>query len=338
MTNLNHDNLIKELSILGKDARLSITQRQKIRDQLFKKMGQVNLIDAVTTQTEVGDLVMPLSTLQRLFRPKSISFGIPATAGMVLAIFVVTFATGAFAQSAKPGDPLFGVRKALETVQIALTTDPANRATLKMNIVNDRIKALENADSSNLSIALNESKKALASAQASISTLGSDKELTTKLKTVIESQKTTLSAIAKGTVSNEDAKKTILAMRDQLDKLITPVTDKPADTKTTDTAVVAVKPEIIDDANRTSFYGSLTTSYGSPALFENGKAYVLAGVSIDLMQYIGSQSVSIVGHLNGKILTVTKITINSKLIWENTPDKDDNNLSWVEGDQNSSLR
>ena len=85
MTNLNHDNLIKELSILGKDARLSITQRQKIRDQLFKKMGQVNLIDAVTTQTEVGDLVMPLSTLQRLFRPKSISFGIPATAGMVLA-------------------------------------------------------------------------------------------------------------------------------------------------------------------------------------------------------------------------------------------------------------
>ena len=333
MTILNHDNLIKELSILGRDARLSITQRQKIRDQLFKKMGQINLIDAVATHTEVEDLVMPLSVLQRLFRPKSISFGIPATAGMVLAIFVITFATGAFAQSAKPGDPLFGVRKALETVQIALTTDPANRATLKLNIVNDRIKALETTDSGNLQVTLSESKKALASAQVSLSTLGADKDLSAKLKAVIESQKTALSAIAKGTTSNDEVKKTVLAMRDQLDKLITPTTDKPADT----TTVAVAKPVIVDDANRTNFYGSLTTSYGAPALFENGKAYVLAGVSIDLIPYIGS-STQVVGKLNGNNLSVSQLYINSKLIWENTPDKDDNNLSWVEGDQNTSLR
>lgn len=327
--------LEEDLSTLGKSAVLSLSQRQKIRDQLFKKMGQVNLIDAVQTHTEVEDLVMPLSTLQRLFAPKRIAFGIPATAGMVLAVFVVTFATGAFAQSAKPGDPLFGIRKALETVQIVLTTDPANRATLKMNIVNSRIKALETADSETLSVALSESKKALASAQASLSSLPNDKDLNARLKTVIESQKATLSAIAKGNISNDEVKKTVLAMRNELDKLITPTTDKPAETTS---AVAATKPTIVDDANRTNFYGGLTTSYGAPALFENGKAYVLAGVSIDLLPYVGSQSVAITGRLDGKTLTVTKITINNKLIWENTPDKDNNNLSWVEGDQNSSLR
>ncbi len=327
----NHDNLIKELSILGKDARLSITQRQKIRDQLFKKMGQVNLIDAVATQTEAEDLVMPLSTLQRLFRPKSISFGIPATAGMVLAIFVVTFATGAFAQSAKPGDPLFGVRKALETVQIALTTDPANRATLKLNIVNDRIKALENAGSGTLSVALNESKKALASAQASLSSLPNDKDLNTKLKAVIESQKTALSTIAKGTISNDEVKKTVLAMRDELDKLILP-TDKPADTN----PIVATP---------TSGFVTLSGSIGSftakPTLMVGEKRYFLVGSTINLISYMGSTRAVVSGILNGDTISLTKLTIAGQLIWEaNNLDSNsvDNNLSWVEGDQNSSLR
>lgn len=336
MTILTPDNLIKELSVLGKDATLSLTQRQKIRDQLFKKMGQVDLIDAVQTHTEVNGLVMSLRQLQSLFQPRRVSFSAPATAGMVLAVFVVTFATGAFAMDDRPGDPLFGVRKALEAVQIALVSDPAQKAEMQLAIADNRLQGLETVDSAKLGVVLQESKKALTNAQTAISGLKttdgkSNTDLINKLKTLIDNQKATLTTITKSGGATEDIQKTILAMRGELDALITKDTKSAIDNS-------AVTKPVVDDTNRTVFYGSLVTNYGVPSLLENGKIYTLAGIGTDITGYLGVSNVVINGKLSGKILTVSKITINNKLIWENTPDKDINTLSWVEGDKNTSLR
>ncbi len=329
MANLIHNNLIKELSVLGKDASLSISQRQKVRDQLFKKMGQANLIDAVATQTEVEDLVMPLQQIKSIFSPKRIVFGIPATSGMVAAVFIVTFATGAFAQSAKPGDLLFGVRKALEAVQIAFVSDPIQKAEIQLAIVNDRLMALESTDKARISVILAESQKALTNAQGTLSGLSTDRDLNNKLKTLIESQKGVLSTLAKGNLSTTATRDTLLAMRSQLDQLINP--------KSSNNDVIVSIPAA-DDINQTEFLGGLTTSYGVPVLAYQGKIYKLIGVAVDLTSYVGSTDVQVFGSLNGDTITVHRVYIHNRLIWENTPDKDNNNLSWVEGDQNSSLR
>jgi len=329
----NHDNLIKELSILGKDANLSITQRQRIRDRLFKKMGQANLIDAVQTHTEVGDLVMSLQQLQRLFTPKRIVLGIPATVGIVMAVFLVTFTTGAMARTAQPGDPLFGVKKAFEAVEVALTTDPAQRAAVQLSIVNDRIHALENADSSQVPALLAESQKAIDSAQTSLSSLSPDNDLNTKLKTLIESQKNILSGIATGNVNGDEVKKTILAMRDQLDKLIQPLTSQPTTANTAAGEATVATP--------TNGFVTLAGTIGSytakPTLMVSGKRYYLAGSTIDLISYMGSDRAVVSGYLNGDTITLTELTINGRLIWEQpTLDNNpvDNNLPGVEGGQN----
>ncbi|MFA5010250.1 MAG: DUF5667 domain-containing protein [Patescibacteria group bacterium] len=334
---INHDNLIQEISILGKDAKLSLTQRQAIRDRLFKKIGQTTLIDAVQTQTEVEDLVMPLPSLRRLFTPRRVVLSIPATAGMVAAVFVATFATGAMAQTAQPGDPLFGVKKVFETVQVALATNPSARAAVKLAIVNDRLRALENADTTQVAVILAESQKALTSAQTTLSTLPADKDLNTKLKTLIESQKTVLATLAKGDVSTDDTKKTLLAMRDQLDKIIAPVGTV---TPITDTE----KPAVVDTTPTQGFvtlYGSIGSYSAKPTLMVGDKRYYLVGATINLISYMGFERAAVSGVLNGDTITLSKLTINGQTIWEapslnNNPV--DNNLPRVEGDQNSSPR
>ena len=133
---------MQELSILGRGAHLSLTQRQKLRDRLFKQIGQLDLIDAMQTKTAAADLVMPVNRLASIFRPQRIMLGLPATVGLIVTVFIATFTTGALARDAAPGDPLFRVRKVIENVEIALTTDPARRATLRLAIADDRLKAL----------------------------------------------------------------------------------------------------------------------------------------------------------------------------------------------------
>jgi len=311
-----------------------LTQRQAIRDRLFKKIGQSTLLDAVQTQTEVNDLVMPLNQIQRLFSPKRIVFSLPATISVVASIFVATFATGAMAQSARPGDPLYGVRNAFENVRVAMISDPSEKAALQLSIVNDRIRALETADGSKVQTILNESKKALASAQATISTITGEKagDLNTKLKTLIESQKTALTTIAKDNVSNDEVKKTVLAMRDQLDKLITPTDTKPVvDT----TPAVAVAPT----SGFVTFTGSIGSYTAKPVLSVGEKRYYLVGATnINLISYMGSTRAVVSGTLSGDTISLTKLTIAGQLVWEQpTLDNNpvDSNLLGVEGDKTS---
>ena len=50
-------------------------------------------------------------------------------------------------------------------------------------------------------------------------------------------------------------------------------------------------------AEQTIFYGAIITAYGQPALNSGGVIYLLQGVNIDLMQYIGAQQVRVVGNM-----------------------------------------
>ncbi|MDD5605934.1 MAG: DUF5667 domain-containing protein [Patescibacteria group bacterium] len=313
------DQLEQTLSILGKDAYMSSVQKQAIRDKVFKKIGQLDLIDSMQTKTESMDLIMPLKKLQDIFRPRRVMLSLPATLGLVATVFIATFTTGAIARTAEPGDPLFGVRKALETVQVALVSDPAQKAALKLSIANERVQGLENVDPAKLEAVLNESKKALASAQTSVAALkdadgAASIELLNKLKELVTNQQSIVSTIIKENVDNEEIKKSVVAVRDELDKILPEDIRKPAE------------EEPAEPVAQTIFYGSIVTAYGQPALNSGGVIYLLRGAeAIDINKYIGQPEKV---RVDGRIIenptatmqwgiAVREITVASKLIFEN---------------------
>lgn len=342
MTTNQNDNLVQELSVLGRNAQLSLTARQRVRDQLFKKIGQLDLVDAVQTNTEVPGLVMPLSALLSIFKPRRVSFGIPATAGIALGLAALTFATGTLAGQAEPGSGVFyTVRRVLETAQVALATDPEKKAELKLSIANDRLQAVQGAtDPRALQAALEESKKALAEAQTAVSSpkvkATAKDDLNIKLATIIGNQKTLLTTIVKDNLASDAVKEGILAFRDELDNLITPDGD-PVITENTTKKPDADKPETtVIPVTPASFRGSFITSYGRPALNTGEKIYVLTNVTSELSQYVGSRFAEVYGKIVDGVLVADRVFIDSKLVWE-SPSKINNNLPRVEGDQNNHL-
>lgn len=73
--------------------------------------------------------------------------------GVVIAVAavlaVLLFAGGGTiyaADASAPGDPLFGVDKAIENVQRSLTTDPVSEADLELDILDERMEELEEAE------------------------------------------------------------------------------------------------------------------------------------------------------------------------------------------------
>ncbi len=332
-----NENLVRELSILGKGAHLSMSQRQKVRDQLFKKIGQLDLIDAVETKTEVGGLVMPLQTLLSIFKPRRMTLSLPATAGVVAAVFLGTFTTGALARNAAPTSGLlFTVRKAFESVEVSLESDPTKRAEIKIAIANDRIKFLENAPEHKLDTVLEESKKAIASAQTAVSSVeGENTDLDSKLAAIIHAQKDILTTISQGDLADAGVKEEIVAFKETLENIVTKSTPKAVVKKEAVTKVAPDEAPLVT----TSFYGTLVTSYGRPALRVPQGVLVLVGSPVSLDGYIGRSNVNVIGDLSvDGNLTVRKITIDSKLIGEISDENINNaDLSGVEGEQNTSL-
>ena len=338
-----HDNLAKSLNILSKDAQLSITARQRVRDSLFKKMGQLDLIDAVQTNTPVPGLILPLGSLLAIFKPRRIALGVPATAGIALAVLLLSFTTGVLAQSAQPGSGIFyTVRRAMEEVQIALATDPTKKAEIKLAIASDRVQSLTLANQSMLPASIQESRKALASAQVAVKSLTdqakSDPELATKLADLINTQKTLLTGIITDEISDAEVKQGIIALRDEINSLL-PATTEPGETisDTSDPTDVAVtEPTIVEPTEPVytneiqSFYGSLTTSFGQLAINTGSKVYVLRNLNLDLSKFIGASQVQVVGILTPDGIAVSKIFIDNKLVGEGSSKINSQNLPGVD--------
>ncbi|MEZ4210387.1 MAG: DUF5667 domain-containing protein [Patescibacteria group bacterium] len=340
MSRIPTDNLVKELSILGKDAQLSLTARQRVRDQLFKKMGQLDLIDAVQTKTEVDGLVMPLQKLLTIFKPQRVSFGVPATLGIVLSAFALTVTTGAFALNAQPGaGVLYTVRKAMEDVQVALVADPAKKAELKLSIASNRLDQLQSTDPRVLQIALADSRKALAEVQTALASLDDTEDaaaLTAKLATIIGSQKDLLATIVKDQIGDETVQKGIVELRNELDALL-PTENKPTTSPTQTVATAVTQPTQTPPATSKPT-GTLITAAGVPALKTDQAIIIFSNLPAgSLSQYIGSANVSISGSATNTGFQVSKVFIDSKLVWE-LPTKIEESLPRVDGDQNQSLR
>lgn len=348
MSNLQHDNLAEQLSILGKNAQLSLTSRQRVRDQLFKKIGQLDLVDAVQTNTEVPGLIMPLAALLSIFKPRRVSFGLAATSGIAMGLAALTFATGALAGNADPGSGVFyTVRKALETAQVALVSDPEKKAELKLSFATDRLQSLATTNPESLQVALEESKKALAEAQLAVSSplvkSAAKEDLNTKLATIIGNQKTLLTTIIKDNLTSDSVKEGIIAFRNELDKLVeedvTGTTITLVDPTAKQPALVIEPPKPTPDVTviiPASFRGTFIASYGRPAINTGAKVYVLTNVTGEFTEYLGTRNAEAYGKLVDGSLVVDKLFIDSKLVWE-TPSKINNNLPWVEGDQNNHL-
>src|SRR3989344_5826462 len=311
-----HDNLVQELGVLGKDAHLSLSQRQKIRDRLFKQIGQLDLIDAMQTKVETADLVMPVNKLANIFRPQKIMLGLPATVGLLATVFVATFTTGAIANDAQPGQPLFGVRKAFENVEIALTTDPARRATLRLAIADDRLKALGSSDQAQLSDVVRESQLALENARSAVTALQNSSgdattsaDLVNKLKSFVDAQRGVLKTIIDGNIGKDDVRQSILAMRDDLEKLIPAVSATPATGDTT-----PATPKVVTDGS-VMLVGNIGTYTAKPTLMIGSTRYFLVGSAVNLIPYMGSTNATVFGVLEGDTIQLSKLLIGGQVIW-----------------------
>ena len=88
--------------------------------------------------SEAAEVLAPRPQRQWLFAAAWLR---PALAAAVLAVFVVVGATSA-AASSLPGDPLYGVKRASEDVQLALTFDDVARMQLLSDLTDRRLAEL----------------------------------------------------------------------------------------------------------------------------------------------------------------------------------------------------
>jgi hypothetical protein len=233
--------------------------------------------------------------------------------GLVATVFIATFTTGAIAQTAQPGDPLFGVRKALETVQVALVSDPAQKAAIQLSIADERLQRLEHVAPAKLEAVLNESKRALDTAQNSVSALTGADEITSagllsQLQALLSNQKSIIETVINNNIDNKEIEKTVIAFRNELDNII-PNTDK--------------TPVVEEETKSNIYYGALVEAFGYPSINTGTESYPLLGTTQKILQYVGSDNVRVVGDLvksptaNSKWgIQVQEITVDSQLIFD----------------------
>ncbi|MFH0912171.1 MAG: DUF5667 domain-containing protein [Patescibacteria group bacterium] len=336
------EQLEAQLKTLGENKGiLTTSKKQTIRDRVFQSIGQVELADAIATGETKADLAVSLTHLQKALIPHRLSFSMPATVAVVILIFMGSVVTGAAAQSSRPGDILFNVRKVLETIELAMVTNPIKKAAVSLDIADQRLKDLEASVGTEaaLNIILKESQIALVSAQATLqkAQVGGDTEQTValldKLNALLNDQKILLEDIEKAEPS-EDIKQTIVAIRD----VIAGGTEKPGGIATTvvsnpsgSTSVVApgvVKPAVkpAPDINKPpvlanalegfqTIAGRLGTANGKPAIFMTGNQYlIIASSPVSLQEYIGAGNVAFSGTIKDGYMTVYRVVINGNVL------------------------
>ena len=339
-----------ELKLLGKEAHLSLSARQRVRDRLFKKMGQLDLIDAVQTKADVDGLIMPLAKLLTIFKPQRISFGMPATAGIALGVMLVTFTTGALAHNAQPGSGIFyTVRQAIEDMQVALVADPVQKANKRIEFVSDRLaatatviaNATDPANDNKIEPVIEATRKAVVEAKAAVDAANKQVEttdetsqnITHRLQLVIDTQREQLATIAESYTENTQVASSIAAVNAELDQILqavepakeeeTTTTDKPA-IDPADTANPPADPNPATDGEvalvPTKFDGVLVADGGRYFLLseKDGIRHTLIfdDTSINFADYIGRLRTAVFGPLTEQGIVVRQIFIDNKLVWE----------------------
>ncbi|MBU1092095.1 hypothetical protein KJ836_00195, partial [Patescibacteria group bacterium] len=329
-----------QLKTLGNKSDLRLEKKQAVRDKIFRSIGQIELADAITAGEEKSRLAVSLKHLQQALIPHRLTFSMPATIMTVMVVFMGSIVTGAAAQGARPGDALFGMKKVIESIEVAIVSNPVKKAEKTLNIAGERLQYLESSMGTEaaLNTVLQETQTALVSAKASITKAqekGDEAEvalLLDKFNNLLADQKTLLGDIEKET-TDEDVKKTIVAIRDviagnddQKDTTSGDIADttvavtNPIIPKTVDKPILDTqKPLELDIAlsGRQSLAGRIGTSGGRIVLYVGNKYYFVVNSPINLQGYVGNSNVGIVGNVsNGEIL-VSQIYADGKLISEN---------------------
>ena len=319
MSSADFEQLEAELRTLGENKGiLSISKKQAIRDRVFQSIGQIELADAIASGETKADLAVSLKHLRQAMIPHRLSFSMPVTVSVVIMVFLGSIITGAAAQSSKPGDVLFTMRKVLENLEMAVVTNPVKKAEFSLNIADQRMKDLEASVGQEealhtvlkeTQLALTSAKDTIKKAQDSGDTAGST-ALLDKFNALLNDQKIILEDI-EATKPSDDVIKTIVAIRDA----ITPKDE----TKPTEGEATTVKPTkpaevALPTKGLVTLSGSIGTYTAKPVLLVGAARYFLIGTQIDLIPYMGSGRATVTGYLQDGAITLGRVIIDGKVI------------------------
>lgn len=344
MASVNFDQLEAQLKTLGENKGvLSVSKKQTIRDRIFKSIGQIELADAIATGETKARLAVSLKHLQQALIPHRLSFSMPATVVVVIMVFMGSIVTGAVAQSSKPGDALFTMKKILENIEMAVVTNPFKKAEFSLNIADQRLKYLEQSVGKEeaLHTVLKESQIALVSAQVAIQKAKDSGDetgaaaLLEKLNVLLADQKTILNDIEK-TEPSDEIQQTIIAIRDVVESsnkkdiettnttdknipVTNPSVSKPIIKPNNDVVVVYPPTLAVALNGRQTLTGRIGTSGGRPVIFFlNGQYAEIISSPVNLFSYVGSTGITVVGIVVKGQMTVYQVRIGSTVIGETT--------------------
>lgn len=319
------DNLEDTLRTLGKRANLSLNKKQSIRDKVFQSIGQIELADAIVSGEQKASIVS-LQYLKKALMPQRLSFSMPTTIVVVTFVFIASVMTGAIAQNAHPTDKLFAVKKVLERIELAFIQNPVSKTEFTLNIADQRLKCLETSltEEKKLEEVLKESQIALVSAKAALQKVQESEEDTQDISNLVErfsllldDQKTLLNNINED--ATEDVKNVVLAIRETLveDDVVVETTDEDV---IDDTTAVAIKKEEQLPSGHVVLNGEMGSYTAKPVIIVDNVRYFLAGSSVNLIPYMGIKNATAFGYLEGDTITLTKLLISSRVIWEKGKD------------------
>ena len=337
--------LENQLKTLGHKDDFTNEKKQTIRDRVFCAIGQIELADAITAGEEKSQLAVSLKHLQQALIPHRLAFSMPATIMTIMVVFLGSLVTGAAAQGAKPGDTLFAMKKVIESIEIAVVTNPVKKAEKTLNIAGERLQYLGSSlgTEAALNAVLQETQTALVSAKASITKAqekGDETEialLLDKFDSLLADQKTLLNDIEQET-EDEAVKKTIIAIRDVITSnqddnqnkkdngsagtiSSTVAVINPNTPKTTVKPIVENRPPELDITlnGYQSLTGRIGTANGQIVIFVGNKYYFVTNSPISLQLYIGNSNVGITGNVSNGEIAVYQIYADGGLIGETLP-------------------
>jgi hypothetical protein len=105
-----------------------------------------------------------------------------------------------------------------------------------------------------------------------------------------------------------------VAIREALGEKTIETPDKTDDIN--NTVVPIVEEPVIPTSGFVTFSGTMGTYTAQPVILVGSTRYFLVGSAIDLIPYMGSTGATASGYLKDGVITLTKLTINGQLIWE----------------------
>lgn len=302
MTSNQFEQLEAQLKTLGTRANLSLRKKTEIRDRVFRSIGQIELADAIAAGESKSKLFVSLDHLKRALIPHKLSFSMPATVATIILVFLGSITMGAFAQSARPGAALFGVKKVFESIELAFVRDPIDKANYRLSIADQRLKYLEEGGAQALQQILRESQVALVSAREALNqaqvAYGDDEastaDLVDRFSALLQDQRKLLASL-EGQSDSEEVKQTIVAIREALAEptntsaVTAPATSSTATGSTSNTATATNEEpvEALPDGRYTSLAVRVITTNGRPAVVIGGVVYPVSDSTVNLLPYVG---------------------------------------------------